>query len=235
MNNSNKTIFWVIAFSIAMGLLESAVVVYLRELYYPAGFKFPLQTIPPHIARVEVLRELATVIMLVGVGVLAGNSRLERFAFFVLSFAIWDFMYYVFLFVFLSWPESLSTWDILFLIPVPWVGPVWAPCLLCLLMITGSLFIVRLGRRYPKVTIPGKHWFIMIAGALICILAFMWDYFLYACIDFSFWSLISSNQLFEEFKFYVPERFNTPLFLSGFLLMSLSLFLFTLKSKSYEK
>jgi hypothetical protein len=37
-----KTIIWLAVFSMAMGYLESAVVVYLRKLYYPDGFKFPL-------------------------------------------------------------------------------------------------------------------------------------------------------------------------------------------------
>ncbi|MBK6833902.1 MAG: hypothetical protein IPG89_06345 [Bacteroidetes bacterium] len=66
--------------------------------------------------------------MLVGAGIIAGKTRLTRFAYFIIAFAIWDIFYYVFLYVLLQWPESLFTWDILFLVPVPWTGPVIAPC-----------------------------------------------------------------------------------------------------------
>src|ERR1044072_1842951 len=132
MNSLPKTIAWISLFAISMGFLESSVVIYLRELYYPSGFQFPLQPIPMAIARVEFFRELATLIMLIGVGILSGKTRLQRFAYFVLAFGIWDLFYYLFLYLFIGWPQSLATWDILFLIPVPWVGPVWAPCLLCL-------------------------------------------------------------------------------------------------------
>src|SRR6218665_2831025 len=142
MKSLKKTLFWVSAFAVAMGFLESAVVIYLRAIYYKTGFDFPLTPMDPALAKVELLREAATVIMLVGIGYLAGTTRLQRFAFFCLSFAIWDIFYYVFLYLFLGWPTSLFTWDILFLIPLPWIGPVWAPCLLALLMIIGSLLII---------------------------------------------------------------------------------------------
>ncbi|MBL7933876.1 MAG: hypothetical protein JNL60_18375 [Bacteroidia bacterium] len=235
MNNFRKTISWVIVFSIAMGFLESAVVVYLRELYYSDGFQFPLRTIPVNIARVEFFRELATIFMLVGVGVIAGKTKLERFAYFVFSFAIWDLFYYVFLFVCLDWPESLATWDILFLIPLPWVGPVWAPCLLCLLMIFGSVCIIYRIQKGNEVFINKSQWFLMISGAVICITAFMWDYYEYVSGTVNYWSFLSTRQLFEELGSYMPKEFNYPLFLTGFLSMSLSVLLFILKSKTYEK
>lgn len=235
MNNLIKTITWVTIFSIAMGFLESAVVVYLRELYYADGFQFPLKIIPAGIARVEFFRELATIFMLVGVGVIAGKTKLERFAYFVFSFAVWDLFYYVFLFVCLGWPKSLKTWDILFLIPLPWVGPVWAPCLLCLLMILGSVYIIYRISEQKDVLISGAQWFLMIAGAAICIAAFMWDYYAYVSGPANYWSLLSARNLFEELGSYVPKEFNYPLFLTGFLSMCLSVFLFILKSKPYEK
>src|SRR5688572_21525181 len=234
MNNTKKTLVWIIVFSIAMGFLENAVVVYLRELYYSDGFQFPLRSIPPNIARVEFFRELATIFMLIGVGVLAGKTRLERFAYFVLSFAIWDLFYYVFLYLCLGWPQSLATWDILFLIPVPWVGPVWAPCLLCILMIFGSIYIIYKSTKGKNVSISRSQWFLMIGGAAICIVAFMWDYYNYVNGP-DYWSFLSAHQLFEELGSYVPKEFNYPLFFAGFLSMCLSVFLFTQKSKSYEK
>ena len=130
---------WVIIFSIAMAFLESAVVVYIREIYYPEGFNFPLKLIDNHIAITELLRELATVIMLIAIAVLAGKNSYERFAYFILSFAIWDIFYYVFLKMILNWPLSFLEWDVLFLLPYTWVGPVIAPIINSILMIILAL------------------------------------------------------------------------------------------------
>ena len=169
MNSLTKTLIWITLFAIAMGFMESAVVIYLRELYYKNGFEFPLKGIPASIARVEFFREVATIIMLVGAGIIAGKSKLQRFAYFALAFAIWDIFYYVFLYVCLGWPQSLSTWDILFLIPTPWVGPVWAPCLLSLLMIVGSVFIIIQTEKNKHYKIYAGLWWLLITGTLICI------------------------------------------------------------------
>lgn len=223
MNKLNKTLIWVILFSIAMGFMESAVVIYLREIYYKTGFQFPLVPIDPKIARVEFLRELATIIMLVGIGYTAGKNKLQRFAYFSLSFAIWDIFYYIFLYVFLGWPNSLFTWDILFLIPFPWVGPVWAPCLISLLMIGGSLFVIRNVELNPFYKIANKYWIVIIAGAIICILSFMWDYIRISSNN-KWWHIFSNDALFVELIEYTPQSFNYALFLLGFILMCASVF-----------
>jgi hypothetical protein len=224
-----KKIIWLILFAIAMGMLESAVVIYLRELYYKDGFGFPLKTIPVSIARVETWREVATIVMLAGVGILTGINRLQRFAFFVLAFAVWDLFYYIFLYLFLGWPESLRTWDILFLIPAPWVGPVWAPCLLCLLMIIGSIYIIGKTEKENNFIISRFYWGLMISGSLICIFSFMWDYIFWS--GNSSWSFFSEQALFEDIKTYVPQHFNTGLFLTGFLMMLTSVILYIRKNK----
>ena len=96
MQTKNSTILWLTIFGIAMGFLETAVVIYLRRIYYPDGFKFPLVEIENGILSVEILREVATIIMLFAIGFLAGKTKLQRFAFFIYSFAIWDIFYYVF-------------------------------------------------------------------------------------------------------------------------------------------
>lgn len=127
-------------FAIAMGCLEAIVVVYLRELFLSSGLRLSsTRHASPYLILIELSREVATVVMLLMVGYLAGNTALQRFAFFAIAFAVWDIFYYVFLFIFF-WDglQVLATWDILFLIPLPWVGPVWAPLLLAITMIAGS-------------------------------------------------------------------------------------------------
>ena len=219
MRTTKKIIIWVCLFAIAMGFMESAVVIYLRELYYKTGFNFPLKSISPFIAKVEFFREIATIIILTGCGFLAGKNNLQRFAYFILAFAIWDIFYYVFLYVCLGWPQSLNTWDILFLIPIPWVGPVWAPCLLSLLMIIGSLFVVFQVEKNSDFKIDRHLWWIVISGAVICIISFIWDYLVFTYESEHVWSIASNKNLFTEIETYVPTEFNYPLFFLGFFLM----------------
>lgn len=171
----SRQIIGVIIFSIAMGFLETAVVVYLRQIFYPDGFKFPLIPIPSKTLIVELCREAATLIMLVWVGLLAGKTKYQRFAFFLLAFGIWDIVYYVFLKILLGWPASLATWDILFLIPVPWVGPVWAPCILALTMILFAAMILWQEQRTLKYSIPFKYVLLLIIGCIVVISSFCID------------------------------------------------------------
>ena len=149
-------------FSIAMGFLESSVVVYLREIYYPNGFNFPLAPIDKHIAITKILREAATVIMLFSIGYLAAKSIASRLAWFIFSFAIWDIFYYVFLKLLINWPESLLTDDILFLIPVTWVGPVITPVIVSLSMIFLALVILYFESENISVKIIRLEWILFI-------------------------------------------------------------------------
>src|SRR5439155_20278960 len=123
----NRTVAWVTIYGVAMGVLEAALVIYLRRLYFPGGFHFPLWVAETEVAIIELWRETATILMLIAVGALAGRNRGERFAYFLYAFGIWDLVYYVFLKLAIDWPSSLLTWDILFLLPVPWFGPILTP------------------------------------------------------------------------------------------------------------
>ncbi len=129
-----KTIAVLAIYATAMALIEAAVVVYLRELYYPEGFSIrtaaDLQVIPWKILRVEIWREVATIIMLAAVGFVAFDRAKEKLWAFIWAFSLWDLAYYLFLYIFLRWPLSLGTIDVYFLIPRPLIGPVWFPLLL---------------------------------------------------------------------------------------------------------
>ncbi|MBA2407332.1 MAG: hypothetical protein H0V65_05000 [Chitinophagales bacterium] len=218
-------IFFVLAiFSIAMGFLEAAVVIYLRELYYPEGFKFPLSPIPPAIAGIELLREAAAIIMLLAIGIIAGKNAVQRFSFFIFCFGAWDIFYYIFLKLFLDWPDSLFTWDILFLIPVPWIGPVIAPCILSMSMILLTLLIAYYYQYDLRVSISKREWLLLIAGAVSVIFSFMWDYIHYLLSNkrSSLWTPLSQEQMFNDITGYVPQSFNWTLFTLGELLLLLA-------------
>ena len=173
MKTIKSIIMWLTIFGIAMGFLESAIVIYLRKIYYPEGFRFPLVEIGNDILSVEILRELATMIMLLAIGFLTGKTKLQRFSYFIFSFAIWDIFYYIFLKIFLDWPESLMTADILFLIPVPWVGPVLTPIVLSVSMLLLSFVILRHQHLKLSNALMKKDWVLMITGSMIVIFSFL--------------------------------------------------------------
>lgn len=133
---------WVTLYGVAMGFLEAVVVVYLRLVYYPGGFDFPLTVIPTRLAIFEVAREAATLAMLVAVAALAGRTGRERFGWFCFLFGVWDLVYYAGLRAMVGWPASLLTWDVLFLIPLIWTGPVLAPILVSLALILAAVVML---------------------------------------------------------------------------------------------
>ena len=218
MKSITKKIIWLTLFSIAMGFMETAVVVYLRKIYYPDGFRFPLVPIDPDIALTEFIREAATIIMLLGIGILTGKTASQKFAFFIYCFAIWDVFYYMFLKILLDWPQSLFTWDILFLIPIPWVGPVIAPCIVSASMIILAYYIISYQEKGIATIINQKEWILLILGSLTVIISFMWDYLKYINQGDSekyIWTLSSKKSMFNEITTYIPADYNWWLFLLG--------------------
>jgi len=170
-----RTLAAVAAFGIAFGFIEAAVVVYLRLNFYPDGFSFPLAEIPYHIGFTEIAREIATIIMLVSVGWLAGHRFLERFAYFAFAFAVWDIFYYVFLKVVLDWPASIFTNDVLFLIPLPWVAPVLAPVIVSVCLICASVIVLRREQTDRRVNFHAKQWITVVIGGILVIASFLMD------------------------------------------------------------
>ena len=229
MENNSKTIIILIIFSIAMGFLESAVVVYLREIYYPNGFTFPLQPIDGPVALTEILREAATLIMLITIGMLTGRTKTERFGFFIMAFGIWDIFYYVFLYLLLGWPESLFTWDILFLIPTTWVGPVLGPVINSLSMIALALLISKFTNYSPKVHINRNEWLLLISGSLVVIISYVEDYISYMLGKFTFWEIFHPGRVDELMEYaldYVPVDFSWWIFIVGQSLITAGIVLF---------
>jgi len=170
-----RKIFWILVFSIAMALVEAAVVVYLWALYYPEGFAFPLPMITARHLIVELGREAATIFMLLSVAALIGKRFWEKFAYFVICFGFWDIFYYVWLKLALGWPSSLLDWDILFLIPLPWIGPVIAPVSIAIMMILAGLLIIALYKRGYDFRPSFLTWVLTIIGTLTILYSFMRD------------------------------------------------------------
>ncbi len=229
-----KIFLWITIFSIAMAFLETSVVVYLRKLYYPEGFNFPMKMMDKDIAIVEIFRELATLVMLLGAGFIAGRSKTEKFGMFLYSFAIWDIFYYVFLKITLNWPDSFFTWDILFLIPTTWVGPVIAPVIVSLVMIVFAYLISKFTNRDTSVKINQYEWLLLVSGSIVLIIGFISDYVKFMLQYFNLGEIFSPSntvRLMEKALTYVPTSFPWLIFTFGVAIIIGGIVLFYMRNK----
>jgi hypothetical protein len=201
-----KNIISVGIFAIAMAYLESAVVVYLRAMYGIEDLLRDINLKPDIYTLIEIGRESATIIMLVIISLIAGSSRQKKMGYFFFSFGVWDIFYYIWLYVFIQWPTSLLDWDILFLIPLPWWGPVIAPILISILLI----FIGHLLIRDVNFKITTFDW--VAIGLSICVL-------LYTFTEDSIKLILSGKGELTEVR---PTTFNWILFLIAFAVWAIT-------------
>ncbi len=153
-------------------MVEAAVVIYLRQLLHVEGSNITLSGIPRGIFTVEIVREFTTLVMLISVGVLAGNRPLGRFGSFIIAFGVWDIFYYVFLSMFHGWPRSFLDWDLLFLIPVPWMAPVLAPVLVsCGLIFSGYWLLIR-EQQKKRIVVSLSDWIIEAVATVLILYSF---------------------------------------------------------------
>lgn len=155
-----------------MGFFEAAIVIYIRLLFYPDGFTFPLVIVTGTPAIVEILREAASILMLVAFSFSVFKKTRFRIAAFLITFALWDIFYYIFLKIFLDWPATLMDWDILYLIPLPWVSPVIAPVLISFVMLAYGLYLTT--NRLVKFT--KIYSFLLGTGIILILISFMEQY-----------------------------------------------------------
>lgn len=117
-------------FGIAMAHLEGVTVVYLRKALGIIDLQSNrelLKKIPENYIFIEKTREAATILMLVILALLVGKTWLDMMVVFLWTFAFWDLFYYLSLYILIKWPSNFTTIDVLFLIPRPWIAPVWVP------------------------------------------------------------------------------------------------------------
>jgi hypothetical protein len=196
----------VILLAAAMAFMEAATVVYLRTIVDRLDPHQP-QPLPfsAGLERTELLREVATLTLVACAAWLAGRTSRQRFASFLVIFGTWDLLYYVFLASIGPWPRSVWDWDVLFLIPLPWWGPVIAPAAIAVLMLlAGTLASQAPAGIWPR----PRAWLLAGAGALCALSVFMRD------------ALAASGGGPAAIRAAQPTRFEWPLFLVGLCLMA---------------
>ena len=196
----------VMAFAIAMAWVEAASVFYIRAL---VGRIEPYQANPLPIndalGNVELWREASTLVMLATVGMLAGRTWRRRVGYAALAFGAWDILYYVFLRIMSGWPRTLLDWDILFLLPLPWWGPVLAPVSIALLMIVWGTLATQADDDTTDARWVGT---LALAGIGLALAVFMIDA----------WRALPHGR--DAVLQVLPSTFNWPLFWVSLLLMS---------------
>ncbi len=166
----------VVLYALAMAYVESAAVLYLRTIYGgidPVGPRHSLFDPLPDFVGIEIGRESATMVMLATVGYLAASTAVGRIGAFAMAMGIWDIFYYVFLWLFAGWPQSALAPDVLFLIPLPWWGPVLSPVVLAVLIVLagGAAMARELGDGVPPLRL--QELLAIVAGGALCLIAFM--------------------------------------------------------------
>ena len=174
MKSWHKRYIWSAVLFVALAYIESAVVVYLRALYYPQGFDFPLQEMSLFIYLTEAGREAATIVVLIAVACLAEKTSSERLFLFLYGFGTWDIFYYVWLKVLVNWPATVLDWDVLFLIPLPWVAPVLSPVLISVIFIAAALTANRLADRGRPIRLAPVDRLLLGAAAIVIVASFLW-------------------------------------------------------------
>ena len=200
--------FVVVVFAIGMAWVEAASVYYLRVMVDRID---PYQKNPLPIrgvlGQVELVREAATLVMLVTLGMLAGRTRRAQLGYTAVAFGVWDIFYYVFLRTIGDWPRSLFDWDILFLLPLPWWGPVLAPVCIALLMIVGGTLASQTALSRPATSLTRTLWRLHGLGIALALYVFMAD------------SLRAVQQGLDVTT-VLPKAFNWPVFCAAFTLMA---------------
>ena len=194
-SDRNRATVALLVFGVSFGYVEAAVVTYSGVLYEPVRQRFypkqpPSEVFPLlteqqlmeagpeqlRLLKAELVREAATLVMVSAVAVGVGRNGMQSLAAFLIAFGTWDISFYAFLKLLLDWPASLLTWDLLFLLPVPWAAPVLAPILVALSMIGAGLVLLRRNWTGSPVRLGLFHWLGLLLAGVVLVTVFTWDF-----------------------------------------------------------
>ncbi len=212
MSARDYRLLWLTIFAVAMACAEAALVTHLRTLYYPDRPLeiFPLVLLEPRDFWLEFVREIATLVMIMAVAMLTEQGMRRIFSAFIYVFGVWDLAYYGWLKLIIGWPVSWTEWDVLFLVPWPWLGPWLAPAGISVLVASWGLWVLRRPGepRFGRLSFP-----IYVVGAALCFATFLAPG----------WALMGPDA--PGFAEYVPGAFPWQFYVPGVGLLAVGLWL----------
>jgi hypothetical protein len=210
MTTLQRNTFLLSLFALAMAHVEASLVVHLRSVYYPDNplALFPLAILSHRDLAIELARELATVVMILTVALLAARGATRVFAAFTYVFGLWDVGYYLWLKQMIGWPVGWLEWDVLFLIPWPWLGPWIAAALIAVLFLLWGGWILLAA---PDACFSRSAGILFVLGVLLALVAFLWPAA----------PLLAEGE--ASFRGFQPEGFGWTVYLAGYLLMAAGL------------
>jgi len=105
----------------------------------------------------------------------AARTWSKRLAYALIAFGVWDIFYYAWLKVMYGWPRSPFDWDILFLLPLPWWGPIIAPMSIAALMIVGGTLATQTTAMHVTSPLTRRMWRLSWLGIALGLYVFMAD------------------------------------------------------------
>ena len=210
MMRHRSLILWLTVYAICMANVEASLVVHLRTIYYPGNPVeiFPLSLLSHRDLFIELFRELATILMIFSVAVLSVREKHRQLGAFLFVFGLWDLFYYLWLKIIIGWPVRWLEWDVLFLIPWPWLAPWITAALIAVIMVAGGFRMLMLD---AKSEMSGPGLVLLIVGILISLTSLL----------LPAWPLLVNGE--AAFRGHMPKGFPWVLYVSGYLLMAVGL------------
>jgi hypothetical protein len=218
MERVHKCLIAIGLYALAMAYVESAVVVYLRTIYEIDDLLQDMPQMSDQYMIIETGREAATMVMLLIIGWVTGRRWQDRIGYFIFAFGLWDIFYYIWLNIFIGWPKTILDWDVLFLIPLPWWGPVLSPMLIALLLVAGGGLAVVMAEKDKTLRFTSVEWSVAGASVLLALYVFMLD------------AIRALPGGIEAVKASRPTIFDWPMFIIALLGMIFSLIMALWKS-----
>jgi len=214
MKNDSHLLIWLTLFALALAQVEASIAVYLRNLFYPENplQLFPMPMFSQHDINIEMSREAATVVMIVALVYLIKGRMLRRFAAFLFLFGLWDIFYYIFLKLMMDWPQNWSEWDLLFLIPLPWMAPWLTAAMIAVIFVVFGATILTKGidASISQMIASYKLPLILFTlGAVAGVISFLLPAL----------PLLQNGELGAAMQGFVPSRFSWLSYVIGILLM----------------
>jgi len=171
-----KKLSYLTLFAISFAFVIGVTVYYFRLHFYAPQFSFPINWKEGLPFYTLFGRQLASLMVIFLLAWLSGKNLKQKIAAFLYVFGVWDIFYYLSLYIICRWPNSFLTNDLLFVIPLPWTGPVLAPMVVSLVLISLGVTLFFLDKKSMQLNSPFILWVFEIVSGGFIVLSFLWNF-----------------------------------------------------------